>query len=92
MRRGQTVWDKQSLLGLDQLIFAKSELEALLFQHEELCEPCTVHYVLLGASLSTDKDDFELQHGDFIQASSEEEGLQLSNLFEDELVRQSCNC
>jgi hypothetical protein len=92
VRRGQTVWDKQSLLGLDQLMFAKSELEALLFQHEELCEPGTVHYVLLGASLSTDKDDFELQHGDIIQANSEEEGLQLSNLFEDEVVRQSCNC
>jgi hypothetical protein len=66
--------------------------KALLFQHEELCEPGTVHYVLLGASLSTDKDAFELQHGDVIRASSQEDGLQLSNLFEDEVVRQSCNC
>ncbi|RON50608.1 hypothetical protein [Pseudomonas frederiksbergensis] len=92
VRRGEIVWDKQSLLGLDQLMFIKRELEALLFQHEELCEPGTVHYVLLGASLSTDKDAFELQHGDVIRASSQEDGLQLSNLFEDEVVRQSCNC
>lgn len=92
VRRGETVWDKQSLLGLDQLMFAKHELEALLFQHEELCEPGTVHYVLLGASLSTDKDAFELQHGDVIRASSQEDGLQLSNFFEDDVVRQSCNC
>jgi hypothetical protein len=33
-----------------------------------------------------------LQHGDVIRASSQEDGLQLSNLFEDEVVRQSCNC
>ncbi|RON53638.1 hypothetical protein [Pseudomonas frederiksbergensis] len=92
VRRGEIVRDKQSLLGLDQLMFTKRELEALLFQHEELCEPGTVHYVLLGASLSTDKDAFELQHGDVIRVSSQEDGLQLSNLFEDEVVRQSCNC
>lgn len=92
VRRGTTVWDKESLLGLDQMRFAKSELETLLFQHEELCEPGTVHYVLLGASLSTDRDTFELQHGDLIQVTSQEDRLHLSNTFEDEVVRQSCNC
>lgn len=92
VRQGKVVWEKQSRLGLEQLLFAKSELEELLFRNEELCEPGMVHYVLLGASLSTDRDGFELQHGDIIQALSEADGLLVSNRFEDDAVRFSCNC
>lgn len=92
IRHGNPVWEKQSRLGLDQLLFAKSELEQLLFRHDELCEPGMVHYVLLGASLSTDRDGFELQHGDVIQAKSEVDDLLVSNRFEDDAVRCSCNC
>ncbi|WP_297845625.1 hypothetical protein [Pseudomonas sp.] len=92
VRQGKVVWEKHSRLGLDQLLFAKTELEELLFRHDELCEPGMVHYVLLGASLSTDRDGFELQHGDIIQALSERDGLLVSNRFEDDAVRLSCNC
>lgn len=86
------MWEKHSYLGLAQMTFTKSELEELLFRHEELCEPGMVHYVLLGASLSTDRDAFELQHGDVIHAQTLVDGLLLSNRFEDDAVRLSCNC
>ncbi len=91
VRDGQLIWQKSSKLGLEQLNVSLPELEAMLFQHDSFCEPGALHFVLLGASISTDRDGLLLQHGDVIRASSEIGDLDIEVAYADEAVRCSCN-
>ncbi|WP_248801065.1 hypothetical protein [Pseudomonas sp. MWU13-2105] len=91
IRKGEVAWKKSSQLGSAQLNISKPELETMLFQHDTLCEPGTVHFVLLGAAISSDRDGFQLKDGDLITACSDLDSLEISVSYEDEAVRCSCN-
>ncbi|WP_130236024.1 MULTISPECIES: hypothetical protein [unclassified Escherichia] len=91
VREGLNIWQKESALGFENMSFPQNKLMDILFNNDLLkSPPYSVHYLLLGASISTDKAGFELRHGDNIIIESIEDDLLLNNPYEEEAVIYSC--
>lgn len=80
-RGSEVVWNKNGLIGQKHMSYQIDELEDLLFQHKDLCIPGFVHYVLVGAALSSDKECVKLCSGDLIKINSEIDKIELVNTY-----------
>lgn len=91
VREGSDIWRKESVLGFENMKHTQSQLMDILFGSDLLKSPVySVHYLLLGASISTDKAGVELRHGDTIIIETIEDELLLHNSYEEEAVIYSC--
>ncbi|HBF28126.1 hypothetical protein [Rhizobium sp.] len=79
-------------LGQNAMKYPTQYLIDTIFQNSDLrMPPFSVHYLLLGAAISTNKAGFELQHNDIIRADCiDEVDLFLENRYEDEAVISAC--
>ncbi|MDT7459950.1 hypothetical protein [Citrobacter koseri] len=91
IRGGMNVWQGEGVLGGRNMKFTQKQLVDILFQNDAFkLQPYSIHYVLLGASISTDKAGFTLCHGDHIVTEIVNDGLFLENIYEEEAIIYSC--
>lgn len=88
---GGEKWASQGESGQGAVRYSTQYLTNLIFSNSAInLVPFTVYYVLLGAVISSNKAGIELSHGDVISARSLNDGISISNRYQDEVVALAC--
>lgn len=83
-------WQADGTLGRRAMRFSTAELYDMLYQNELIrLAPLSVHYLLLGAGISTSKSGYEIQHGSRVNVLCDGI-LVLDNQYEDEGITSAC--
>ncbi|WP_280721925.1 hypothetical protein [Kitasatospora sp. MAA4] len=80
-RDGAVAWQRTGTLGRQAMIYPRRLLERLLLGPRNIFQPGMIVYLLLGTSISSHKDGFELRDADSITIQDHGAGLALRNDF-----------
>lgn len=89
MRDGACKWAADGTLGRDNMKFTITYLQDILARDRQF-PPFSVHYILVGAAISTHKGGYAMSHGDNIIVHSHAEDICIETKYEEEAVMLSC--
>ncbi|MEE6729856.1 hypothetical protein PS421_09250 [Pediococcus pentosaceus] len=84
-RNGKVIWNKDALVGGDNMWERPEVLISYLFRNQEILIPGNVFYTLTGASMSSDKAGIHLKNGDKINSYLRKESIFLESTFKEVL-------
>ncbi|MBF2717264.1 hypothetical protein [Agrobacterium vitis] len=91
LRDGKPAWRVNGQLGSEAMKYSFSYLNELLFQNQSIKgDAYTIHYMLLGASISSNKAEFDMKHSDIILVHDEDNNVILRNEYIDEAIVCAC--
>lgn len=88
-KSGACKWAADGVLGRDNMKFTVQYLQDILIRDRRF-PPFSVHYILIGAAISTHKGGYAMTHGDSITAHSNRDDLYIECDYEEETVIFSC--